>query len=246
MHYINAQNMNQLELMCSQIELERNIMSHSDPDSIAKYLLKKSQSYLESELYEQSIKTLDRISITKIDSSSKCSYFYQKAYSNYGLSNYTNAKFNISDFKYNCNDTSQSVKLLHYYILIENEEFEVIENFLKQNNLQNDSNYFLENEYLDPFKYKKMSSILPGLGAMKLKYWKEGVVNLVLCSSFIAFTVLNIYTFHFGSAIFYGFYPFRRFYNGGRNMALNLTRKKQIKIANQNKLIGYKIINDLK
>lgn len=232
---INAQSYQ----MDSVLQLERKVMLSVSIDEKNVSLWQKYYFYKKHDVFEEALATLNRLSIKPNDSLAQCNYYFQKALVQSRLGYFSAAMVNVNEYCAICktlNDEKQSLRLL---VLIENEDWKAFNQLVIEDSLKVQLS---KPELIDAKKYVRSSSYLPGLGLMKLGYYKKGFSNLGLCVGALGFTTYNIVTGYYITSVLSGFDPFLKFYKGGKRLTEATVEQENIKIANLVKQVGYQYI----
>lgn len=239
-------------LMVRILGLEREIMRQKDPKLTVTLLLEKTQLYQNAEEYEQAVLTLDRIGLNQIDSSNRCLYYHLKTLNHFLNGSYNQALYSMRSLSNLCHDFSRDESILKLSVLLEMEQWEEFkEAYLSKIRINKhiDSSAFISDfdipDWKDPLKYKRMSSILPGLGLLKSGETKKGTINLMLNLASLGFAGYNFYYGFYATSVFSGLFNVRRFYNGGKNLTVSsIERQNEEEIAEM-KRVGYQYLQKL-
>jgi hypothetical protein len=232
---INAQSYQ----MDSVLQLERNVMLSVSTSEKNESLWQKYHFYKNHEAFEEALSTLNRLSVGPNDSLTQCNYYFQKAVIQSALGYFSAAMVNVNEYCAICrtlDDDKQSLRLL---ILIENEDWSGFNKLIMEDSLRVKLS---RPELIDAKKYVRSSSYLPGLGLMRLGYYRKGFSSLGLCVGALGFTTYNIMTGYYVTSLLSGFDPFLKFYKGGRRLTEATVEQENIKKANLVKQVGYQYI----
>lgn len=225
--------------MDSVLRLERNVMLSTSTTEKNASLWQKYYFYKKHSAFEEALATLNRLSIDKNDSLAQCNFYFQKALIQSTLGYFSAAIVNVNEYCAICrslNDDQQSLRLL---VLIENEDWNGFNQLVVNDSMKV---HLSKPELIDAKKYVRSSSYLPGLGLMKLGYYRKGFSSLGLCVGALGFTAYNVITGYYVTSLLSGFDPFLKFYKGGKRLTEATVEQENIKKANLMKQVGYQYI----
>jgi hypothetical protein len=234
-------------LMTRIIRIEKAVMEEADPIKKDSLLLEKGLLYKSRGDHSKCYTTLQRISFTTPDTTFLSRVTYEKTLSLLLLHDYDNALTESWEMeKYGIDRREE--KVLYLMVLLENERWEDFKNtFAQQASAVNFSDtvglekHFTTLPLLDEEYYYRKSSF-PGRGLIKTGYSRQGITNILLQTTFVAFTAYNVYTGFYFTGFFSGVQPTRRFYRGGRILTTSLVRKKNEGLIRAVKEKGYSYI----
>lgn len=225
--------------MDSVLQLERNVMLSVSTAEKNESLWQKYYFYKKHDAFEDALATLNRLLIERNDSLTQCNYYFQKAVVQSALGYFSAAMVNVNEYCAICktlNDEKQSLRLI---VLIENEDWNAFNQLVIEDSLRVQLS---KPALIEAKKYVRNSSYLPGLGLMRLGYYRKGFSSLGLCVGALGFTTYNIITGYYVTSLLSGFDPFLKFYKGGKRLTEVTVEQENIKIANSIKQVGYQYI----
>ena len=225
--------------MDSVLQLERNVMLSVSINEKNAEIWQKYYYYKKYTAFEEALSTLNRLSIDKNDSLDQCNYYFQKALVLSTLGYFSAAMVNVNEYCAVCNSLNDEKQSLRLLVLIENEDWNAFNKLIIEDSLRIQLS---KPEFIDAKKYVRSSSYLPGLGLMKLGYYRKGFSSLGLCVGALGFTAYNIITGYYVTSVLSGFDPCLKFYKGGKRLTEATVDQENIRIANSAKQLGYSYI----
>ena len=230
---------------CSRsLELEkRYVNSLTDSQSVSILVLKATNKQY-SGMYELAINELHRAANLSSFYSDQTNVKYLLALNFFLNGEYSKmCEVEIPDTALANIDKYNEFKIMRLHSLIETGRLINCKNELLQCCIKCDSDLVVMIKKLpeqcllvNEVKYNRMSSIIPGLGLMKLKYYKKGITSLIINSGLLFFTGFNIAGGYYITAGVSGILPFLKFYNGGIRLTANVVEDLNNKSKNKIKV----------
>nr|NQU90853.1 hypothetical protein [Bacteroidota bacterium] len=228
----------------ASISYERILFQNSpQTEIICKAVLGKVQCYKQISDFEGALHELQRINIYKIPDSFKSEFFYEIALCSYLTNNYESALYHLKEIDFRNNAELENFSNL-LYVMTYNQLQQwdsaklcaikyINGTYVTNNHIALLTETILElysKESLPKLKNEKlarnMSMFCPGLGQCYSGYPLDGLLNLSLCTASFLLSVYFVQNGLFLTGAIGGLGLFIKFYFGGVNRAIYLSKKK--------------------
>jgi len=205
--------------------IEKNIFESDDIQNVNDLLFTKSDIYLQNELNELSIYTLQRIDTTKL-SRNGCNEYYLRYAFSLTMNNNFDQAFNELAKITNENEGQNKDKIfLQSFVLNEMELFAESKKMILSDSISKtclDSSALNLPETIslkNPAKAYRLSGYFPGVGQTYAGNFWKGALSLTLTAGFATFGIYNFTNEFYVMGIVSGLYPGMKFYAGGKKLA---------------------------
>lgn len=197
-------------------------------------LIKKAEAYRNVAHYEESLHELYRASKYAVGKKEEAIEKYEEM-TDYFLNNQYSFCGNIIIDSIQGTDFYKGYETMKLFSLIETENWETCKQEMLKLCKPADTSVIdalpVGYNYKSPEKARRMSAYLPGLGEVYAGYPFKGATSFVLNAGFLCFMAYNISTGYYVMSVVSGFYPFLKFYNGGKRLSAILTERHNQKEA---------------
>jgi hypothetical protein len=238
-------------LMTRIVLLEKEIMLAETDSSKVPLLMDKAMAYRKLQQYNDALFTLGRVNFDLLGAENKQAYYYEKAVDLYMIDAFSEALAEIRSLRYEFDASAEEVELLGLILLLENGMWpEFKENYLLVAGRQGKDTAAFISQFeppmvLDPYHYRRLSGIVPGLGLMKSGYVKKGLTSMSLQLLSAGFAAYNFYHGFYFTGVFSGLMPARKYYRGGKILTFTTIEKANADNLEAFKKLGYQHLQHL-
>ena len=237
---VNAQGSANAGISDSLLSLELLYWQSSSDSAKTVLVLEKSRLYKGNKMHKEAVKELERTKAHIVNDSIRSVVNYEKL-----LNHFLNADYGyctdivIEPENLNRIGRKKEYTLMRLQALAESERWQQCKEELMAASCCNDSVYMIGIQclpegynYVSPEYCSRLSSYLPGLGAIKAGYPVKGITSFVIQAGLVAFTGYNFYMGYNVTATVSGIFPFLKFYSGGKRLGQRLADKHNQKEKN--------------
>lgn len=227
------------------LAMEREIFYSVDEEEKSKLILGKSRIFTRFKKYDQSLKTLERISTYNLSANMKYEVANERVLLNFLLEEHNQVKNTLLELSldedYRADDDTKLIEVLNYVAL---HDFEKARALYIQLNPNGE-----ESEVFDVRRLKKqgtaynLSLVVPGSGQMYAGHFFKGMTSMAVQTFLFTYGIKGIQRQYFFTQALPSIGVFQGFYFGGAEYAKELVVKRNDGIR---QMLSSNILNSLK